>query len=255
MAVTVEQTHPSTVAGEVHGAESQLIAQKAWGQALAALSLDIDGSGWPDVGDGDEIIANLQHEYRLMRPSLFNSPYEAAAGFVIGHRISIAQARKLRQRIADNLGQAIVVDGTTFHAFPTPQKLIAADEMDLVNPTKAIRLKAIAQAALDGWLDRDHLRALPEDEALKLLSTLPGIGPFFAQGVLHRGAGTSDGMTVDDMTLAAMSISYPQLGDKASVADAISVAEAWRPYRMWATVLLHVWMRQNNLVPRLRPQR
>jgi DNA-3-methyladenine glycosylase II len=254
-AVTVSQPSADRIEGEVHGTQTEQTAQKAWQQALAALSLDVDGSAWPEVGQRDGNLDKLQQHYNYMRPSLFHSPYEAAAGFVVGHRISIAQARKLRERIAEKHGYKIVVEGTTFHAFPTPRQLLAIGEIGLVNPTKSARLLAIAQAALDGWLDRQHLRQLPEDSALALLNTLPGIGPFFAQGILQRGAGTTDGMTLDDMTLGAIAASYPHLGEKPTIADAVALAEAWRPYRMWATVLLHVWMRQNNLVPKLRERR
>src|SRR6185503_1202181 len=75
-------------------------AETAWQQALAAVSLDFDGSGFPSVGERDPIIGRLQAEYEMMRPVCFYSPYEAAAHFVIGHRLSIAQARALRQRMA-----------------------------------------------------------------------------------------------------------------------------------------------------------
>ncbi len=254
-AVTVSQPAADTVQGDLYGTHAEETAQKAWRQALAALSLDADGSGWPEVGQRDKTLGKLQQHYNYMRPSLFHSPYEAATSFVVGHRISIVQARKLRERIAEQYGHKVEVEGTTFHAFPTPQQVLAGGEIGLVNPTKSARLLAIAQASLDGWLDREHLRDLPEDSALALLNTLPGIGPFFAQGILQRGAGTADGMTLDDMTLAAISASYPEVGGKPTIADALALAEPWRPYRMWATVLLHVWMRQTNLVPKLRRRR
>src|SRR5579859_5587100 len=94
-AVVVRQSADGAVHGEVHAAGA---ADPAWRQARAVLSLDVDGSGFPAVGEADPVIGDLQARYPGLRPVLFHSPYEAAAAFVIGHRISIAQGRAIRRR-------------------------------------------------------------------------------------------------------------------------------------------------------------
>ena len=164
-AVVLRQTEDGAIVGAVHGGAGSLM-EAAWRQALAALSLDVDGRAWPEVGERDPEIGQLQHAYDFLRPVLFHSPYEAAASFVLGHRISIAQVRRLRGRLAEALGTAISIDGAVFHAFPTPAQVLEADELPGVPEVQAGRLRAIARAAEDGWLTRDRLRALPVDGAL-----------------------------------------------------------------------------------------
>ncbi|HEU0317335.1 MAG TPA: hypothetical protein VFR49_08395, partial [Solirubrobacteraceae bacterium] len=88
-AVLLRQAPDGRLHGEVHGAPEPVVARAAADQALAALSLDADGSGWPAVGERDPGLGELQARYGWLRPVLFHSPYEAAAAFVIGHRISI----------------------------------------------------------------------------------------------------------------------------------------------------------------------
>jgi DNA-3-methyladenine glycosylase II len=132
------------------------------------------------VGDRDPIVADLQRSYRYMRPTLFHSPYEAAAVFVIGHRISIVHSRQMRMTLSRELGEPVDVRGEPFSAFPTPQRVLAVTECPGISDTKIERLHAIARAALDGWLDRAYLRSLGEEAALVKLQTLPGVGPFFA---------------------------------------------------------------------------
>ncbi|MGI8610121.1 MAG: DNA-3-methyladenine glycosylase family protein [Candidatus Dormibacteria bacterium] len=229
------------VTGEVDGA-SGAQADKAWQQALASLSLDFDGEGFVEVGRRDRAIGKLQQQYQGLRPSLFHSPYEAAAGFTIGHRIQINQARKIRHQMGETRGDAIQVGGTTLHAFPRPQELLKMDDFTGLSSIKIERLHAIAAAALEGWLDRDALRAMPVESALKQLETLPGIGPFFSQGILMRGAGTTDAMTDDDLTVRAIK-RVCELPDSAGLPEVLERVERWRPYRMWCTVLLHVWYR------------
>lgn len=239
-AVVIHQ-HGRKIVGEVHGAGRD--ADRAWGQALAALSLDVDGEGFDAIGRRDPVIGRLWAEHRHLRPVLFHSPYEAAGAFIIGHRITIAQTRKIRAQMAEGLGAKIDVGGQTQHAFPEPSALLAMEGFPGVAAAKIERLHAVAAAALEGRLDRSRLRSLPQDDALAELRTLPGVGAFFAEGILTRGAGVEDYVTDDDLTPRAVQLAYG-LKRRPSRAEVLERAEAWRPYRMWAVVLLHVWLRR-----------
>lgn len=247
-AVVLRQSADGAIAGEVHGC-AQAVAERAFRQALQALSLDVDGTGWAAVGDRDPIIGRLQDKYRHLRPVLFHSPYEAAAAFVIGHRISINQARALRARLAAERGVAIEVAGGRFSAFPSPAQLLATPSLPGITSTKRERLRAVARAAQAGWLTRRRLRSQSPDTALAELRALPGIGAFFAQGILYRGAGMADALTDDPIFRFAVTRAYeltaPPDQDKLR-----AIAEPWRPYRMWTGVLLHVWARSELELPR-----
>ena len=116
-AVVVRQTPDGSIAGEVHSRDPAT-ASRAWHQALATVSLDVDGADWPKVGSRDPVLGRLQERYGCLRPTLFHSPYEAAAAFVIGHRRTIMQTRATRARIATEIGTMIDIDGRQFHAFP-----------------------------------------------------------------------------------------------------------------------------------------
>src|ERR1700726_3125434 len=122
-AAVVMRQRGDSITGDVHGA-SQADAERAWQQALATVSLDVDGAGFVDIGRRDPVIGRLQAEYHHLRPVLFHSPYEAACAFLIGHRISILQTRRIRQRMADQAGATVEVDGTAFTAFPEPRALL-----------------------------------------------------------------------------------------------------------------------------------
>jgi len=241
-AAVVMHQRGNTIAGDVH-VTGKADAQRAWRQALATVSLDVDGRGFVEVGGRDPVIGRLQAEYGNLRPVLFHSPYEAACAFVIGHRISILQTRRIRQRMAEQSGATIEVeDATAFHAFPDPDAVLRIESFPGVAPAKIERLHQVAGAALEGVLDRERLRSLPEMDALAQLRTLPGIGEFFAQGILMRGAGLVDAVTDDDITPRAIQVLYG-LGERPTRAAVLERAEAWRPYRMWAVVLLNVWLR------------
>lgn len=229
-------------------------------QAARSLSLDHDGSGWPDIGRRDPVIGRLQERFGLLRPVCFYSAYEAATSFVIGQRISMTQTRRVKERLAELAGDAIEVDVDgathTIRAFPRPQRLLELAEVPGLAAVKVERLHGLARAALDGRLATERLRGLPEAEALAELRALPGIGEWTASGVLTRGCGVADTLPLGDgISREAVRQFY---GLEAVPDDATwrSIADGWAPYRMWATVLLHMaWRREQPARPSYRQGR
>ncbi len=248
-AVALSQNAHGRVIGQVYGEDA--IAEKATQQALACLSLDVAAEDWPLVGQRDTVIGELQNKYRFLRPMLFHSPYEAAAGFIIGHRTTIKQKQAMMKRMSEEIGEKIVIDGQVFHAFPNPQTLLSLTSYKGLSELKVERLHGVAEAALNGELDRDRLRSQPVDQALTELKSISGIGPFFDQGILHRGAGLVDEVTNDDLTQYAVQAAY-QLANLPSHNQVLKIADLWKPFRMWATVLLHIWLRREVGLPKKR---
>ncbi|MCA1683353.1 MAG: DNA-3-methyladenine glycosylase 2 family protein [Actinobacteria bacterium] len=249
--VIVRQYASGGIGGEVHGAAHQ--AETAWRQALAVLSLDVDGSAFAEVGERDPVIGRLQKAYRAVRPVLFHSPYEAAACLILGHRISMRQARATREIMAQLLGDEVTVEGHPTRAFPQPRVLLEMTSFPGVTEEKIHRLNGIGRAALEGVLDRAHLRGLAVETALEELRGLEGVGPFTAQGILFRGAGLVDEVTDDEVTAQAVQRAYdlPDLPDRSEV---LRIADGWRPFRTWCLVLLHIWLRREAGGP-VRPTR
>jgi DNA-3-methyladenine glycosylase II len=238
-AAVVLRQRDDQIHGEVYGDSTG----KAWDQALAVLSLDVDGTGYPAVGDDDPVLGKLQREHAFLRPVLFHSPYEAACSFIIGHRMRLTQTRAIRARIARDHGEAFEVAGTTVYAFPAPQRLRELTTIPGLTEEKIARLHGVADAALAGFLNRDRLRALPPAEAMAEMRTLRGVGEFFATGIVMRGAGTVDAPTGDDLTRAGIR-RFWGLGDDPSPAEVDRIVDGWRPYRTWCSVLVHACERR-----------
>lgn len=234
--VVVQQLGDGRVVAEATGDGADL--QRATAQALECLSLDVDATAWSAVGVRDPVIGELQQRFRMIRPSMFHSPYEAAAAFVIGHRISVAQTRVIRDRLARQVGQVSSIGNEQFAAFPGPRQLLSLDEIPGLSGVKTARLHGVAEAALDGRLDRGRLRALDQADALALLQTIDGVGPFFAGGILYRGAGVPDGLLVDERLLEMMREVYERPDARAG--ELMEIAKHWAPYRSWTSTLLHL---------------
>ena len=230
--VTLRQT-PETVRGELHHVSGDT-AGRARDDVERILCLDVDGEGFSEVGRRDPVVAALQQRYPGLRPVLFYTPYEAATWTIIGHRIQMTQAIRIRERLASELGR--------HGAFPAPAELrrIAGPQKGLTGE-KVERLRAIADAALDGGLGRTRLRSLGADRALADLQELPGIGPFSAELIWVRGVGDPDRMPTHEKRLAGAARAAYRLEDDADLAP---VSDGWRPYRAWVALLLRQWLVQ-----------
>jgi 3-methyladenine DNA glycosylase/8-oxoguanine DNA glycosylase len=205
--------------------------------ARRILSLDVDGTAFPDVGARDPVVGELQRRYPGLRPVSFHSPYEAACYAIIGHRISIGQAASIKLQLAVRFGEPLDVHGVVLPTFPSPAVLRAQPRVPMVSEQKSDRLKAIAEAAAAGRLDAAELRAMPMPEALARLKELPGIGDFSAELVLLRGAAHPDGFPESETRLhEEMRRVYPATTKN----ELKEIAEDWSPYRTWVSLLLRV---------------
>jgi DNA-3-methyladenine glycosylase II len=202
------------------------------------LSLDVDGSGFPAVGERDPVVGEVQRKFPGLRPVGFWSPYEAAAWTIIVRRIRITQGAVIKARMSEQLGEPVSFGDRVVHAFPSPQRLAALDAFPGLAAPKPEWLRSVARAALDGQLDAARLRAMPPGEALADLKKLPGIGDFSAGLTLLRGAGFPDAVPSGEPRLArAVELAY-ELPGPPTQEQILAISENWRPYRTWVTLLL-----------------
>jgi 3-methyladenine DNA glycosylase/8-oxoguanine DNA glycosylase len=233
VAVAVRQEPDGAVFAEIGGD----VPDRLQAQLARILSLDVDGSGYPDVWAADPVVAELAARHPGLRPVCFFSPYEAACWAVLAQRTSMVSAAAVKERIAQRHGEPRRVAGAESWGFPSAERLRAAVDELPVPEVKRSRLRALAEATMDGRLDANRLRALPVEEALASVRELPGMGPFSAELVVVRGAGAPDVFPATEAQLHAAMAELYGLVDPAP-AQLAALAEAWAPYRSWVSVLI-----------------
>jgi DNA-3-methyladenine glycosylase II len=242
------------VAVRVHQVGSQLLGTFSGGsnsECVAAhvariFSLDVDGTGFATVAARDPVIAGLQNKYWGLRPVCFWTPYEAACWALIGHRTRIRQAAAMKARIAADLGHRVDIEGTELHAFPGPDRLLRLEPLPGLGGRKPEWLRGVSRAALDGHLDADLLRGMPQDEAIRHLKMIGGIGDFSAELILVRGAGEPDLVPHHEPRLArAIQLAY-QLDAEPTSEQMDTITTRWAPYRAWVTLLLRTYLEETS---------
>jgi AraC family transcriptional regulator of adaptative response / DNA-3-methyladenine glycosylase II len=178
-------------------------------------------------------------------PGSFDA-FETAVRAVLGQQITVAAAVTLAGRVAKAFGErADTGTGGLERFFPDTRAILAADASETSFETALGRLGVISRrarcilalaAALDGGLLVLSREADPGREIEKLL-TLPGIGPWTAGYIAMRVLGHGDVFLSNDVGVKK---ALAGLFDKKAAAPAAleALAEAWRPWRSYATVNL-----------------
>ena len=200
------------------------------------------------MGDLDarpaDIVAHLSQDAALAplvaaRPGLrvpgcFDG-FEMLVRTILGQQVSVAAATTLAGRLALALGEPVEtpVFGVS-RAFPTPARLASVPVADLIAlGIIAARAEAIRVAAVEVRDGRLTL-GLSDDpeEAIRRLCALRGIGEWTAHSVAMRAMGWRDAFLHGDLAIRRL------LGG-GRPRDLLARAEAWRPWRGYAT--MHLW--------------
>lgn len=204
-------------------------------QIARAFSLDVDSRDFAALAADDELIARLQRERPGLRPVGFWSPWEASIWALLTQRSSGAAARATIKSLSERYGESVPAGTTELQAFPGPQDIIAADALPGVWARKQPTLRALAEAALDGLLTGEQLRAMDPEEASRELQRIPGVGPYSAVLIIIRGAGHPDFFTAAEPKIVSR---IEQVYGVSGKAAARATAESWRPFRSWVAFLL-----------------
>lgn len=156
---------------------------------------------------------------------------EFALRAVIGQQVSTAAARTQAARIVAKFGTPITdAAGGLSHVFPTPEQLAGFAEEDLPGfkaraRTAVTMISALASGALELDAGADWHRAR------QVLGQLRGVGPWTIEMIAMRALGDPDAFPATDLGLK-------RAAQRLGIARIALEAEAWRPWRSYATQYL-----------------
>ena len=156
--------------------------------------------------------------------------FEALLGAIVSQQISKAAAQTVWNRLAgaaDPLG---------------PETVLALDEDALraagLSRQKAKYARGLAEAVITGAIDLDGLAQLPDETVAEQLVALKGIGRWSAEIYLLFALGRPDAFPADDLALMIGAQRLKRLEDRPNRTALTQIAEAWRPWRGPAALLL-----------------
>ena len=195
------------------------MAPEWWEEACAAL------------GARDALLATLIARSRPPAVAPSGDAFATLARAIVGQQLSVQAARRVWERLEGGLGAI------------SPQTVLQAGAARLreagLSGAKASWLVDLAEHFIAGRLDPRRWREMGDEEILRTLLAVRGIGRWTAEMFLIFYLMRPNVLPLDDVGLInGISQNYFS-GDPVSRSDAREVAEAWKPWCSVAT--WYIW--------------
>ncbi|MFC1916991.1 DNA-3-methyladenine glycosylase family protein, partial [Chloroflexota bacterium] len=179
------------------------------------------------------------------------SVFEALILAILGQQISSHVARLLRTRLTETFGVPMEIDGVTYHAFPRPEDLAAAGVERLraikFSGRKSEYIADITGAVASGKLELEALHQQPDDEIIRVLIGIRGVGLWTAHWLLINALGRSDGFPHNDLALLRTLGLLVNEGTPFQPEEALQYSVRWSPFRSYVTAYLFAAIRSGHL--------
>ena len=158
----------------------------------------------------------------LLRPN--RDRFATLARSIISQQISTSAARSIRQRLESLLPP----DGLTPQnlARLTPSRLRSAG----LSRPKASYLLDLAQKTLDGTVRLSRIGRLLDEDVIRMLIQVKGIGRWTAEMFLMFSLGRLDVLPCDDLGIRSAIKSLYALETLPDRSTCLAIAAPWRPY-------------------------
>jgi AraC family transcriptional regulator of adaptative response / DNA-3-methyladenine glycosylase II len=198
------------------------------------LDLDSDPQTIVEHLEGDPLIGDSVKAAPGRRVPGHVDAHELGVRAVLGQQVSLAGAATLAGRLTQAYGEQLAhpVGGVT-HLFPDAQTLAAAT-LDGMPASRIRAIKTLTNALASKEIDLGA--GADRASAQQQLLALPGIGPWTVSYIAMRALRDPDAFLPSDLGIRR-ALEY--LGQDASPAGALKLAERWRPYR--AAASQHLW--------------
>ncbi len=188
----------------------------------------------------DPVIASLITIHGPCQLSPHTDYYQQLVRSIIGQQLSVKAAATIYNRFLD------LFDGS----MPTPEQIIttSAEEFRAIgcSYSKASYIHDLALHILDGRLDLAHIATLQNEEIIRQLVAVKGIGEWSAHMFMMFSLGRLDILPTGDLGIRkAMMIQY-ELAELPKPAEMLGLAleHGWSPYQSVAS--WYLWRSLDN---------
>jgi DNA-3-methyladenine glycosylase II len=151
---------------------------------------------------------------------------------IAGQQLSVAATRRIMERVRSLFGGHL----------PSPKEAMAVEASELraagFSWRKVNTIRDLAERFVDGRLDAKRLSKLQDDDFIAELTTVPGVGPWTAQGALLVALRREDVVLPGDLALRKAIRTAYDIDHLPSQDEVLEIAEKWRPFRSLATSYL-----------------
>ncbi len=161
--------------------------------------------------------------------------YQSLIREIIGQQLHTKAARAIFTRFVDLFQKD----------FPKPRDILTKSDEELrtvgISYAKVSYIKSIATTFLNKELDIIQIKQLPDEEVIKELTKIKGVGRWTAEMILIFTLNRPDVFSVGDLGLRNAITNLYGITDKPKM---IKLSETWKPYR--STACWYLWRSLEN---------
>ncbi len=184
----------------------------------------------------DKVLRKIIDSVELPTRGKKANVYDSLIGSIVSQQLSVKAAATIHQRFLE------IYDGKV----PTPQQIINTDHDVMracgLSNQKAGYMKNLAEYFLINPTENKYWLKKLDDDIIKELTTIKGIGTWTVQMMLMFNLGRPDVLPVDDLIIRQYIVKYYKIEaiNKRDEVDQINkVSKKWAPYRTYAC--LYFW--------------
>ena len=175
------------------------------------LGLDDDLEAIREAAPDDDLIDAAFEAYRGLR--IVRDPFfPCLISFICSAQMRVARIFDMQASLREAYGAEVSLDGETYHAFPTPERLAGATEAELRDLGLGYRapyVQRTAEMVASSELTREDVEGLPYEDARETLTGFVGVGPKVADCVLLFSLGYLGAVPLDTWIRTAIEEHYP----------------------------------------------
>ncbi len=205
------------------------------------FSLDLDLPAFYRFVESQPKLQDLPVRQRGLRPILKDSLLEALWLAVMDQQVNVAFADQLKRRFLDAYGQCYRLDGLDLWLLPTVEQIAALDPHAL-HPLQFTRNRSSFIVGLaQRFLAEPHWEALqgPDDEVVRELCRLNGVGPWTAEYGAMVGLGLTDTLPAADIGLLEAMQRLFDLPERPTPEQVRRLGRDWSPWR--GLITFYLW--------------
>lgn len=159
-----------------------------------------------------------------------SNSFESLVHIILEQQVSLASALSALQKLKERIGEI------------SAENLLALSDEELkacyFSRQKTVYARGLAENIVNGNLDLEELELLPDKEIRTKLTAIKGIGNWttdiYLIFILHR----TDVFPIGDLAVVQAIKRVKNLPPETSKERLLQIAEAWKPHRTIATLLL-----------------
>jgi DNA-3-methyladenine glycosylase II len=161
------------------------------------------------------------------RPPIAPDPFEALVSSITAQQVSLHAAFSIRNRFVERFG----VRGEHAYAFPTAERVAAANEEELVALGFSSRKAEYVVGLARSQPEYAELARLPDEEVKARLIRIRGLGEWSADWFLARHLARPQGWPAGDLGLRRAVGAFYRGGDDVSIEEVRAMGARFAPFQ------------------------